>query len=251
MLVPALVTIPGMIAAVVVPKSLEGNFNLALPVLMQRYYPHGLLGLGFTALLASFMSGMAGNVTAFNTVWTYDIYQTYLVKNRPDKHYLQVGRMVTILGTALSIFAAYIVLQFDNLMDYMQLIGTLFISPFFVIFFLGMFSPRITPTAGFCGMAAGVLGGIAEYTLYRTGLIAYNTPMAATLNLALWGATAGLLTSVGLSFVTTPAPPEKIKGLVYQRGRNLASPSQSWYATPEAFAIGIAALFCFLNFFFR
>src|SRR5437879_13914666 len=107
MLFPALVTVPGMIAMVVIPKSLEGNFNLALPALMTRYYPHGLLGLGFTALMASFMSGMAGNVTAFNTVWTYDLYQTYLVRGRSDHHYQRVANLATIVGTAISIVSAY------------------------------------------------------------------------------------------------------------------------------------------------
>lgn len=196
MLFPALVTLPGMIAAVVIPKALEGNYNLALPALMNRYYPHGLLGLGFTALMASFMSGMAGNVTAFNTVWTYDIYQTYLAKGRADSHYLRVAKLATIVGTALSIGSAYILLYFDNLMDYMQLIGAMFISPFFIVFFLGMFSKRITPTGGFYGMIAGVVGCMLEYILYRTGVIAYRTPMAATLNLAIWGGVAGLLTTV-------------------------------------------------------
>src|SRR5207253_2314626 len=100
-----------------------------LPALMDRYYPHGMLGLGFTALMASFMSGMAGNVTAFNTVWTYDLYQSYIVRDRDDRHYLKVGRIATIAGTALSVGSAYILLAFDNLMDYMQLLGAMFIAP--------------------------------------------------------------------------------------------------------------------------
>ena len=206
MLFPALVTVPGMIAMVVVPKSLEGNFNLALPALMTRYYPHGLLGLGFTALMASFMSGMAGNVTAFNTVWTYDLYQTYLSPGRKDHHYLRVAKLATIAGTALSIGSAYILLAFDNLMDYMQLIGAMFISPFFVIFFLGMIWKRVTPAGGFFGMLAGVFGCMTEYALYRLGVIYYRTPMAATLNLAIWGGVAGLTTACVVSLFTKPRP---------------------------------------------
>jgi SSS family solute:Na+ symporter len=250
MLFPFLVTLPGMIAAVVIPAKLEGNFNLALPLLMHRYYPSGLLGLGFTALLASFMSGMAGNVTAFNTVWTYDIYQTYLVKDRPDSHYLHVGRLATFIGTAISIAAAYIVLSFDNLMDYMQLLGSMFISPFFVIFFLGMFSKRITPSAGFWGIVAGISGCATQYILYRTHIVTYSSSMSATLNLAIWGAGAGLLTAIALSFITKPHPEEKLAGLVYE----FKKPSEkavNWYLRPGVLAGGIALLFFTLNVVFR
>src|SRR6185312_12063652 len=251
MFFPALVTLPGMIAAVVIHAKLQGNFNLALPLLMRRYYPPGMLGLGFTALLASFMSGMAGNITAFNTVWTYDIYQTYLVKNRPDRHYLAVGRMATFVGTGISILAAYIVLLFDNLMDYMQLLGAIFIAPFFVIFFLGMFSKRITPTAGFYGMVAGILGCSTQYGLYRAGIVVYPSPMAATLNLAIWGAGAGLVTAVGLSFVTKPHSQERLKGLVYDYGVQRRKTSNWRENTPEILAIAIAVVFITLNFIFR
>ncbi len=251
MLFPVLVTLPGMIAAVVIPKALEGNYNSALPALMNRYYPHGLLGLGFTALMASFMSGMAGNVTAFNTVWTYDIYQTYLAKGREDLHYLRVGKLATIVGTALSIGSAYILLYFDNLMDYMQLIGAMFISPFFIVFFLGMFSKRITPTGGFCGMIAGVGGCMLEYILYRTGVIAYRTPMAATLNLAIWGGVAGLLTTVGVSLVTRPSAPENLAGLVYGHAGIEEHSSSAWYVRPMFLAGAVGCVYVALNVLFR
>jgi SSS family solute:Na+ symporter len=252
MLFPALVTVPGMIAMVVVPKAIEGNFNLALPALMNRYYPHGLLGLGFTALMASFMSGMAGNVTAFNTVWTYDLYQTYLAKGRDDHHYLRVGRWATVIGTALSVGSAYILLSFDNLMDYMQLIGAVFISPFFVVFFLGMFWRRITPTAGFLGMLAGILGCLVQYTLYRVGAIDYPTPMAATLNLAIWGGAAGLVTAVLTSFVTRPPSPENLAGLVWGHAADTGRPAAArWYRTPALLAAVVLACYAALNLIFR
>jgi SSS family solute:Na+ symporter len=252
MLFPALVTVPGMIAMVVVPGAIAGNFNLALPALMQRYYPHGLLGLGFTALMASFMSGMAGNVTAFNTVWTYDLYQTYLVKGRDDRHYLKVGRAATIVGTTLSVGSAYILLSFDNLMDYMQLIGAMFISPFFIVFFLGMFWKRVTATAGFYGMIAGVLGCMVQYALFRLGYIPYPTPMAATLNLAIWGGAAGLVTTVALTFITKPPSAENLDGLVF--GYTPAPPPSrhtAWYRTPAAMAAVVMVLFLALNLIFR
>ena len=197
------------------------------------------------------MSGMAGNVTAFNTVWTYDIYQTYLAQGRPDSHYLQVGRMATFIGTGISIAAAYIVLSFDNLMDYMQLIGAMFISPFFVIFFLGMFSKRITATAGFWGIVAGISGCGAQYILYRTHIVAYSSSMAATLNLAIWGAGAGLLTAVGLSFVTKPHSDEKLAGLVYEFRKRGEEPAVPWYNRPWLLAAGIAVVFITLNIVFR
>jgi SSS family solute:Na+ symporter len=251
MFFPLLVTLPGMIAITVVPKALEGDFNVALPVLMHRYYPHGMLGLGLTALLASFMSGMAGNVTAFNTVWTYDIYQTYLVKGKSDHHYLRVAHLATIFGTLVSVLSAYIVLRFDNLMDYMQLIGAMFIAPFFVIFFLGMFWKKTTPTAGFYGMLAGVLGCLTQYVLYQCGVITYRTPMASTLNLAIWGAGAGLVTAVSLSFVTRPATEQNLKGLVHGYAHHEPKTHQKWFRTPEFLAVAVMITYVVLNVIFR
>jgi SSS family solute:Na+ symporter len=253
MLFPALVVLPGMIAAATLSGKMNGNYNMALPLLMERYYPSGMLGLGFTALLASFMSGMAGNVTAFNTVWTYDIYQTYLVKNQPDRHYLNIGRMATVVGTGLSIGAAYLVLSFDNLMDYMQLIGTIFISPFFVVFFLGMFSKRVTATAGFCGMLAGIFGCFTQYGLWRAGVIHYPTPMAATLYLAIWGGAAGLLTSLVVSMFTKPKTAEELKGLVWNYA-TLApeeATQKKWLSPPVVLAILVGIIFLTLNIIFR
>jgi solute:Na+ symporter, SSS family len=251
MLFPAFVVIPGMVAAATMPAALEGNYNLALTELMKRYFGPGLMGLGFTALLASFMSGMAGNVTAFNTVWTFDLYQTYLVRKRPDAHYLAVGKLATITGTVLSIGAAYIVLAFDNLMDYMQLIGTLFISPFFVVFLLGMCSRRVTPTAGFCGVLAGILGGFTQYLLYRTGVITYPTPMAATLHLAVWEGVAGVMVTLVVSMITRPAPEHQLAGLVYGTQPGSPKPSQNWFCTPEFLAVVVLTLFLALNVIFR
>ncbi len=251
MLFPLLVTVPGMIAAVVVPKALDGNFNLALPALMNRYYPHGMLGLGFTALMASFMSGMAGNVTAFNTVWTYDLYQTYLARGRSDQHYLKMGRMATIIGTGLSIGSAYILLAFDNLMDYMQLLGAMFIAPFFVVFFLGMFWKRTTPTAGFLGIIVGVLGCVAQYVAYRLGWLAFPTPMAATVNLALWGGLAGLTATVLVSLVTRPVPEERLKGLVFGLTPYPPEPARPFYARPGFLAVMVMIVFTVLNVAFR
>jgi SSS family solute:Na+ symporter len=197
-------------------------------------------------LLASFMSGMAGNITAFNTVFTYDLYQTYLVKNRPDSHYLRVARWATIWGTLLSCFSAYIALNFDNLMDYMQLIGILFLSPFFIVFLLGMFWKRTSATAGFYGMIAGIIGCLAEYLLYGLGILHLRGPMAANIWMAVWGFVAGLTVTVAVTYCTKAPDPEKLKGLTYAFATRLPK-SGRWYQTPEFYAAVVIAIFVYLN----
>jgi len=246
MLFPAIVTVQGMLALAIAPAIIKHDYNLAVPTLMGRYYHTGMLGLGLTALLASFMSGMAGNITAFNTVFTYDIYQTYFVKNQVDRHYLKVGKMATVVGTVVACASSYIVLYFNNLMDYMQLIGILFISPFFIVFLLGMFWKRPSATAGFYGMVAGLSGATLEYILYRLGVLRFTSPMASNIWTAVWGFVAGLLVTVILSFTTTPPPEEKLKGLVYSRASKEKDPAP-WYQKPEFYAVIVIALFIFLN----
>jgi solute:Na+ symporter, SSS family len=246
MLFPAIVTLLGMVALAVGPQIVTGNYNLALPMLMGRYYHSGMLGLGLTALLASFMSGMAGNITAFNTVFTYDLYQTYWVKGRSDDHYLRVARWATVWGTVLSCASAYIVLNFDNLMDYMQLIGILFISPFFIVFFLGMFWKRPSATAGFYGMVSGISGCFLEYLLYRLHVLHFSTPMASNIWTAVWGLVGGLVIMVLLTFATEPPDASKLRGLVYA----YAAPSPAskvWYRTPVFYAVIVLTLFAYLN----
>ncbi len=246
MFFPAIVTLLGLVALAVAPQIVTKDYNLALPMLLGRYYHSGMLGLGLTALLASFMSGMAGNITAFNTVFTYDIYQTYLAKNRPDDHYLRVARWATIWGTLMSCFSAYIVLNFDNLMDYMQLIGILFLSPFFIVFLLGMVWKRTSATAGFYGMVAGILGCLSEYLLYHLGVLHLRSPMASNLWMAVWGFLAGLVVTVTLTFCTKAPDPAKLKGLTYS-GAATPRGSNRWYQTPEFYAVVIVAIFIYLN----
>jgi SSS family solute:Na+ symporter len=205
-----------------------------------------MLGLGLTALLASFMSGMAGNITAFNTVFTYDIYQTYLAKARPDHHYLRVGKTATVVGTGLACASSFIVLYFNNLMDYMQLIGILFISPFFIVFLLGMFWKRPSATAGFFGMVAGLSGATLEYVLYRLHVLRFTSPMASNIWTAVWGFVAGLVVTVGASYLTAPPREETLKGLVYSRA--LAKPAPAaWYRSPKFYAAIVIAVFFVLN----
>lgn len=246
MLFPAIVTLLGMIALSVNPQVVTNDYNLALPMLLGRYYHGGMLGLGLTALLASFMSGMAGNITAFNTVFTYDLYQTYIVKNRTDAHYLRVAKWATVWGTLLSCFSAYIALNFDNLMDYMQLIGILFISPFFIVFLLGMFWKRVSAAAGFYGMVAGSLGCFTQYMLYRFHILRFKSPMASNIWTAVWGFVAGLTVMVVLTFLTEAPDAKKLAGLTYSYAASIKR-TGAWYRTPEFYAVVVLSIFVFLN----
>jgi SSS family solute:Na+ symporter len=217
MLFPVLVTLPGLYAASSLGDTMQRDYNATLPLLLTHFYGPGLLGLGLTALLASFMSGMAGNITAFNTVCTYDLYQNYLAPARADRHYLRVARAFTVVGTGLSLMTAYIVLRFDNLMDYMQLIASFFISPLFATFLLGMFWPRCNGTGAFYGMLAGISGSMLHYLAYRLGVLHYRTEMAPNFYGAICGWTAAMLVTVVLSLATTEPPAQRLKGLVYRR----------------------------------
>jgi solute:Na+ symporter, SSS family len=251
MLFPIIVTVQGMIAVTLRPETVHQNYNLALPVMMSMFYGKGMLGLGITALLASFMSGMAGNITAFNTVVTYDLYQTYLVKHKPDLHYLKIARTSTIVGTVVACASSYLVLHFNNLMDYMQLIGILFISPFFVAFIAGMLWKRPSPLAGFLSMLGGLFGAGLEYVLYRLHVISFASPMAANLYMAVWGLVAGILVIVPVSLLTPPPDPARIKGLIYEKGDLREEESAGpWYTQPLFYGIVIAALFLALNWIF-
>lgn len=251
MLFPAIVTVQGMLALVIAPDIVKHDYNLALPVMMSMFYGKGMLGLGITALLASFMSGMAGNITAFNTVVTYDIYQTYLNNNKPDLHYLAVGRMSTIFGTVIACASSYIVLNFNNLMDYMQLIGILFISPFFVAFLVGMLWKRPSATAGFLSMTGGLVGAMLEWVLYRLHVISFASPMAANVYMAVWGFVAGIVTILLATFLTDSPDPAKLKGLIYERAKlEEEEVGQPWYSHPACFAAVVGLMFVGLNWIF-
>src|SRR6266516_2768088 len=177
MLFPFLVILPGMIAIALtyhaggsgfaLPKKPDGtfDFDMAVPMMLGHYFPPGLLGLGLTALMASFMSGMAGNVTAFNTVWTYDIYQSYIKKDASDAHYLWMGRMSTVFGIALSVGTAYLATRFNNIMDFLQLVFAFVNAPLFATFLLGMFWKRATGHGAFFGLMLGTLAAALHHGL--------------------------------------------------------------------------------------
>ena len=176
MVVPLIVILPGLLGLAVlpyklVPQSAAGpgmhSYNEVLPLMLARYAGPGLLGLGITALIAGFMSGMAGNVSAFATVWTYDIYQPYIKKGMSDAHYVRIGRWCTILGVFLSIGTAYFVTNFKSIMDYMQALVGFFISPLFGSVVVGMLWKRATAKGGFWGLLAGTGSSVAMYTAVK------------------------------------------------------------------------------------
>jgi SSS family solute:Na+ symporter len=230
MLFPLLVILPGLVALLTIREKMGDNYNLSLPLLLAHYYPPGMLGLGLTALLASFMSGMAGNVTAFNTVWTYDIYQSYLRPHREDAHYLSMGRAATVFGTLASVGAAYLVLFFDNLMDYMQLLFSFFNAPLFATFLLGMFWARSTATGAFYGLVAGILAAGVHYLLTVAEVLSYRSDMAANYFGAITAWTTCFTVTILLSLAGRARPAEELVGLVYSvtpRARGTSRPLSS------------------------
>jgi SSS family solute:Na+ symporter len=196
-------------------------------------------------MLASFMSGMAGNITAFNTVWTYDIYQAYLARGRSDRHYLIVGRTATVTATALSIATAYIVLSFNNLMDYVQLLFSFFNAPLFATFLLGMFTRWATPAGGFVGLVAGTLAAGVHYLAYRARWIPYGSDMAANFYGAICAWTVCFLVTSGVSVVTRRKPVEELAGLVHD-------PKSAGFESkiPWVFAGVVAVALAILNWIF-
>jgi solute:Na+ symporter, SSS family len=245
-LFPAITVLPGMLALVLVPQlgSNRGDlsYNQALPLMLMKFYPPGMLGIGLTAMLASFMSGMAGNITAFNTVWTYDIYKSYIKKDGTDKHYLWMGRLATAVGIVVSIFTAFIVMSFESIMDYMQLIFSFVNAPLFATFLLGMFWKRTTPWGAFYGLVAGTLGAGVMYLLEQAKVIGFPSPMAGNF----WRSAAAwvvcFLITIVISFFTKPKPIEELQGLVWGTGPKFDFSSLPWYKRPAVLAAIVAVM---------
>ncbi|MGH9898165.1 MAG: sodium:solute symporter family transporter, partial [Pyrinomonadaceae bacterium] len=204
------------------------DYDLATPMMLVHYFPSGLLGLGLTALLASFMSGMAGNVTAFNTVWTYDIYQGYIRPGASDKHYLWMGRVATVFGIALSVAAAYVAAVFNNIMDLLQLVFAFVNAPLFATFALGMFWRRATGHGAFWGLLSGTLAATIHHgcTLpegarvgvkggFITVAAVYRSELAQTFWTAIVAFSVCFAATVIISLLTRPRPADELKGLVY------------------------------------
>src|SRR5881394_3305397 len=233
MMVPFIVILPGLLAIAVLPTHLVGeatavttgqhSYNEALPLMMVRYMGPGLLGLGITALIAGFMSGMAGNVSAFATVWTYDIYGALLKKNAPDDHYVRIGRWSTIIGVLISIGTAYLVMQFASIMDYVQALFSFFVAPLFGTVLLGMLWKRASGPGGFCGLLCGTLSSISMWgwvkadpsALRYVALSPDAKALAQDMYQALWSFLVCVSITVLVSLATQPKTDAELSGLVY------------------------------------
>jgi SSS family solute:Na+ symporter len=240
------------------------DYDLAIPNMLLHYFPTGILGLGLTALLASFMSGMAGNVTAFNTVWTYDIYQSYIRKSASDAHYLWMGRMATIFGIALSVMAAYMATRFNNIMDMLQLVFAFVNAPLFATFLLGMFWKRATGHGAFTGLLTGTIAAALHHGLTlphgaTVGVkggwlgIVHNYPseMAQNFWTAIWAWTTCFVVTIVVSLLTKPREDRELVGLVYALTEKPKGDEHlPWYMRPGWLAVIVLFLTLVLNIIF-
>jgi solute:Na+ symporter, SSS family len=232
MAVPLIVILPGLLGLAVLPMHLvpasslqpgQYSYNEVLPLMLARYCGPGLLGLGITALVAGFMAGMAGNVSAFATVWTYDIYRPFLRKSAPDQHYVSMGRWCTLIGLFVSIGTAYLAMGFASIMDYVQALFGFFIAPLFGTVLLGMLWKRVSRAAGFWGLLAGTLCSVTIFTLMKldhrwVGVFALSPKaqgIAQDMYQSLWSCVTCVAVTVLVTLVTKPRRDEELKGLVY------------------------------------
>ena len=264
MALPLIVILPGLLGLAVLPEKLVGEsqagngahtYNEVLPLMLARYCGPGLLGLGITALIAGFMSGMAGNVSAFATVWTYDIYRAFIRKHATDQHYVDVGRWCTILGVLISIGTAYLVMQFLSIMDYVQALFSFFIAPLFGTVLLGMLWKRATPRAGFWGLLAGTLSSIAMFVwveldhsaLRYIALSPRAKDMAENMYRALWSWIICVLVTVLVSLRSKPKPESELVGLVYGATQVPSEGSLPLYRRPLFWATVVLVVFIIVN----
>jgi solute:Na+ symporter, SSS family len=275
MLFPFLVILPGMIAIALtyksggsgftLPKKPDGSFeyNMAIPMMLGHYFPSGMLGVGLTALLASFMSGMAGNVTAFNTVWTYDIYQSYIKRGASDQHYLWMGRMATVFGIMISVAAAYITTRFNNIMDMLQLVFAFVNAPLLATFLLGMFWKRTTGHGAFVGLIAGTAGAAIHHGLTlpmgaHTGVKGgwfgavhiYPSELAQAFWTAIVAWTACFVITILVSLATKARDEKELAGLVYALTERPRDDELPWYQRPALLAVIILLAAVVLNIIF-
>ncbi|MBV9346120.1 MAG: sodium:solute symporter family protein [Gammaproteobacteria bacterium] len=275
MLFPFLVIVPGMIAIAAtvgggasgfsLPAKADGSLNhdLSIPMMLAHYFPHGMLGLGLTALLASFMSGMAGNVTAFNTVWTYDIYQAYIRRDAPDHHYLRMGRVATVAGILLSVAAAYVANRFNNIMDLLQLLFAFVNAPLFATFLLGMFWRRATGHGAFAGLLAGTCAAALHHGLslprgsppgVKGGWLhvahTYPSEMAQNFWTAIWAFIVCFAVTLLVSALTRARPEQELRGLVYALTPRENEAGTAWYLRPAWLGTAVIAAVLLLNFLF-
>jgi SSS family solute:Na+ symporter len=239
------------------------DYDMATPNMLLHFFPTGILGLGLTALLASFMSGMAGNVTAFNAVFTYDLYQSYIYKKGSDRHYMAVGRFATVGGILLSIGTAYAAINFNNIMDTLQLVFSFVNAPLFATFLLGMFWKRATGHGAFSGLIAGTAATMLHHGLtlpidaragIHGGWIAvlhhYPSDMAQNFWTAIFAFWVNFIVTVVVSYCTKARPEAELVGLVHSLTPKPESAKLVWWKRPEALAAAILLAVIALNIFF-
>lgn len=268
MFVPIIVILPGLLGLAVLPEKLvpesvaavtgAHSYNDVLPLMMARYFGPGLLGLGVTALIAGFMSGMAGNVSAFTTVWTYDIYRPLINKRGTDHHYVSMGRWTTVIGVLISVGTAYLVMQFASIMDYVQALFSFFIAPLFGTVVLGMLWKRASAAGGFWGLLCGTLCSISMWTwvkvdpsaLRYVALSAHAKGLAQDMYQALWSFITCVLVTVVVSLATKPIPEVELNGLVYGLTQVPAVGDVPLYQKPLFWAALVGVVFVVLNIIF-
>ena len=275
MFFPFLVILPGMITIALthqagqsgfaLPAKPDGslNYDMAIPLMLGHYFPTGMLGVGLTALIASFMSGMAGNVTAFNTVWTYDIYQSYIKRGASDQHYLWMGRMATVFGIIASVAAAYVATRFNNIMDMLQLVFAFVNAPLFATFLLGMFWKRTTGHGAFLGLLSGTLAAAIHHglTLPKGAVVGikggwfghlhtYPSEMAQNFWTAIFAWTTCFIVTIVISLLTKPREQSELRGLVYSLTEKPSEEHLIWYKRPVTLAVVVLALTLVLNILF-
>jgi len=276
MLFPALVILPGMIAIALnhemgtfLPRDASGaiDYNMTVPAMLAKFFPPGILGIGITALMASFMSGMAGNVTAFNTVWTYDLYQSYIRPGQPDRHYLRMGHIITVVGILISVACAYVARSFNNIMDMLQLVFGFVNAPLFATFLLGMFWRRATGHGAFFGLLSGTLAAALHHGLtlpagatvgikggWLVGghvLHTYPVDMAQNFWMAIYAWTTCFVVTIVVSLATQRRKSDdELRGLVYSLTPRVKEEGLVWYQRPAALAVVVLVAVVILNIIF-
>jgi SSS family solute:Na+ symporter len=246
-LIPLGIVIPGMAAVLLIPGIGEGGglpYNDAIPALMNKYLPTGVLGVAITGLLAAFMAGMAANVSSFNAVWTYDIWQNYIRPGRPDSYYLRVGRYTTVAGVFVGILTAFIAAGYNNIANYLQTLFSFFNVPIFLAFIVGMVWRKAGRGSGFWGMIVGTLVAFGTWVLYKVGVLSFRSDLAETQ----WGAIAGFAAGLAAMGIATrfsaPKPLAELKGLVFglQEQDVQTTASIPWFKSPVLWGIGALVL---------
>ena len=245
-IIPLGIVIPGMAAVLLIPGLGEGGglpYNDAIPALMNKYLPTGVLGVAITGLLAAFMAGMAANVSSFNAVWTYDIWQNYIRRGRPDSYYLRVGRITTVVGVFIGILTAFIAAGYSNIANYLQTLFSFFNVPIFLAFIVGMVWRKAGRGSGFWGMIVGTLVAFGTWLLYKMGVLSFRSDLAETQ----WGAIAGFAFGFAAMAIATrfsaPKPLAELKGLVFGlQEKDVQTAPIPWFKSPVLWGIGALVL---------